>query len=81
MVPLLWTALAIGISFFIHWMMDSFSWYSVIISIICILILPGLAASAYWAFFSQQTLLGVGLLVAANIPLGLSFTLSALNAR
>jgi hypothetical protein len=78
-VPLLWTALAIGISFFIHWMMDSFRWYSIAASIIGILILPGLAASAYWALFSQQTLLGVGLLVATNIPLGLSFTIDVLR--
>jgi hypothetical protein len=62
-------------------MMNSYRWYSVVVSIICILVLPGLAATAYWAFFSQQTLLGVGLLLAANIPLGLSFVLDTIHAR
>jgi len=73
MVPLLWTALAAGISFFIHWMIKNFTWYSAVISILSILILPVAAAAAYWAFFSQQTILGFVLLVTVNIPLVLSF--------
>jgi hypothetical protein len=72
-VPLLWTALAVGIPFFINWTANSFRWYSVIISILCILLLPLTAASAYWAFFSQQTALGFLLLSVTHIPLVLSF--------
>jgi len=72
-VPLLWTALAVGIPFFINWTANNFRWYSVIISFICILLLPLTAASAYWAFFSQQIWLGFLLFFVTQIPLGLSF--------
>jgi hypothetical protein len=72
-VPLLWTALAVGIPFFINWTANNFRWYSVIISFICILLLPLTAASAYWAFFAQQTALGFLLLFVTHIPLILSF--------
>jgi hypothetical protein len=74
-IPLLWTALAAGISFFINWMMQSFRWYIAVASILCILILPFTAATSYWAFFSHQTLLGFGLLVVTNIPLVFSLLL------
>jgi len=72
-VPLLWTALAVGIPFFVNLMMGNFRWYTAVISILCIIILSVLASGAYWAFFSQQTLLGVLLLIASQIPLGISF--------
>ena len=79
MVPLLWTALAVGIPFFINRMANNFSWHTVIISILGILLLPVIASGAYWAFFSQQTLLGFALLFAANIPLGLSIAFDIIN--
>jgi len=79
-VPVLWTALAVGIPFFINWMISDFRWYSVIISLLCIVILPFAASASYWAFFSQQTLLGFLLLFASSIPLGLSITFDILNA-
>jgi hypothetical protein len=72
-VPLLWTALAVGVSFFINWMITKFKWYSALVSIPCILVLPVLAASAYWAFFSQQTLMGFAMLLIAYIPVIISF--------
>jgi len=72
-VPLLWTALAAGISFFINWMITSFKWYSALVSIPCILVLPPLAASAYWTFFSQQTMIGFILLFVIHIPVIISF--------
>jgi len=75
LVPLLWTALAAGIPFFVNWLMDNFSVLKVIISVVCVLILPFTAAAAYWAFFSQQTLLGYLLLAVTNIPLGFSIYL------
>jgi len=78
-VPLLWTSLAVGIPFFISWMTRKFRWYTVLISVICILLLPLIAASSYWAFFSQQTLLGFLLFFAANIPLALSLTFDILR--
>jgi len=71
-VPLLWTAIACGIGFFINWMAGGFRWWKAVVSFPCIILLPLIAAGSYWAFFSQQTLYGFLLLFAANIPLGLS---------
>lgn len=70
--PLLWTALAVGIPFFINWMLSNLRWYIITICVICILLLPAVAAAVYWAFFSQQRLLGFALLIVAQIPLGFS---------
>jgi len=78
-VPLLWTALAVGIPFFINWMINNFRWYSVIVSFICILALPLSASAAYWAFFSQQTELGFLLFFVTQIPFAFSMTLDILR--
>jgi len=80
MVPLVWTALAVGITFFINWMINRLRWYSIIVSIPCILVLPIIAAAAYWAFFSQQTSLGFLLLFIVHIPMILSLTLDIVRA-
>jgi hypothetical protein len=79
-VPLLWTALAVGIHFFVYWMLDASRWYITAVSVLCILLLPILAASCYWAFFSQQTALGFLFLFAVHIPLGFSLTFDILRA-
>jgi hypothetical protein len=71
-VPLLWTALATGIPFFINLIANNFRWYLIVVSILCMLALPAAAAFAYWAFFSQQTVLGFLLFFAAHIPFGFS---------
>jgi len=71
-VPLLWTALAIGISFFINLIINNFRWYIITMSIFFIITLPVAAAGTYWAFFSQKAIFGIGLLLLTNIPLGLS---------
>jgi len=73
MTPLLWTALAVGISFLINWMVNSYNPFFSIIAVLCMILLPITAAAAYWAFFSQYTLLGFILLAAAHVPFGLSF--------
>jgi len=72
MAPLLWTALAVGIPFFINLIRDNLRWYVIIASVIGILLLPVLACATYWAFFSQQELLGFALLIATHIPIVLS---------
>ena len=74
MSPLLWTALAVGISFFISRMASGplFAF----VGILCIIILPLSAAATYWAFFSQQTILGFLLLFITHIPFCLSFAIS-----
>ncbi|MDR2965147.1 MAG: hypothetical protein LBU88_05170 [Treponema sp.] len=74
-VPLLWTALAAGIAFLIHLMMESYSTIVKIGYFLCILLLPVFGALAYWAFFSQQALLGFLFFIITQIPLGLSFVL------
>jgi len=74
MVPLLWTALAVGISYFINLMANNPRWYLIILSVLCILILPVSAAFTYWAFFSQQTAMGFLLFFVTHIPFGLSLT-------
>jgi len=79
MVPLLWTAIACGIGFFINWMTGNFRWWKAVVSFPCIVLLPLIAAGSYWAFFSQQTLYGFLLLFAANIPLGISLTFDVLR--
>jgi len=71
-VPLLWTALAVGIPFFITLMMGNFRWGTAGIYILCIIVLSALAAGSYWAFFSQQTLLGYIFLFASHIPFFIS---------
>jgi hypothetical protein len=72
MAPLLWTALAVGIPFFINMMLNNFRWYVTAFSILCMILLPLLACLTYWAFFSQQTLLGFGILLVTHVPMGLS---------
>jgi hypothetical protein len=67
-VPVLWTALGTGIPFFIHLMMERPRWYIFIVSIPCIIVLPAIAALSYWALFSQEFLLGIGLCALINIP-------------
>jgi len=78
-VPLLWTAVAAGISFFINVMANDFRWWKAAFSFPCIVLVPVIAAGAYWAFFSQQTLYGFLLLFIANIPLVLSIFFDALR--
>ena len=73
MTPLLWTAIAVGISYLIIWMTNSYNPFISVIAILCMILLPVAASTAYWAFFSQQTLLGFLLLLAAHVPFGLSF--------
>jgi len=75
-VPLLWTALAAGIAFLIHLLMESYSTIVKIGYFLCILALPIFGALTYWAFFSQQTLLGFLFFAITHVPLGLSFVIS-----
>ena len=78
-VPLLWTAVAVGISFFVNLMANDFRWWKAVISLLCIFLIPVMAAGTYWAFFSQQTLYGFLLLLAVNAPLALSFLFEVLR--
>ncbi|MDR1250539.1 MAG: hypothetical protein LBK62_00065 [Treponema sp.] len=80
LAPLLWTALAVGIHFFISLIIRHSRWYVVVFSGICIVGLPAAAASSYWAFFSQQPVLGYSLFAVVFIPLVVSLTLDFFHA-
>jgi len=72
MTPLLWTALAAGLSFLINWLKNCGNVFLAILSVLCMIILPVSGAAAYWAFFSQYTLIGFGILLVTHIPFGIS---------
>jgi hypothetical protein len=76
LVPLLWTAIVIGIPFFAGLILNAPRWWIIIPSGLAALVLPFLAATVYWAFFSQRTLMGFLLFFAAIIPLGVSVVLA-----
>ena len=79
LAPLLWTALATGIPFFINCIMQNFRWYVLIPAAIGILALPLAAATSWWAFFSQRTGMAVLLLLASLIPMAISITLDCIR--
>ncbi|MDR2618124.1 MAG: hypothetical protein LBC62_04555 [Treponema sp.] len=81
LVPLLWTAVAVGVSFFINLFLEHFRWYVIIPSGLCILVLPFAAATSWWAFYSQQFLRGSLFLAAAALPLLISMILSWVKLR
>jgi hypothetical protein len=67
MVPLLWTAIACGIPLFINFIVGGGP-LVIVFSALGILALPVCAATAYWAFFSQQTVLGFAVFFAVLVP-------------
>jgi hypothetical protein len=80
LVPVLWTAIAVGIPFLLRVAQDGFG-YIVILPIIGIAALPFLAATSYWAFFSQKLFLGIGFLCITLIPMGFSVGISLFRNR
>jgi hypothetical protein len=75
LVPLLWTAIAVGIPFFINIIAHG-RLLVIIPAAFAILVIPVLAASSYWAFFSQKTVLGFGLFFITLIPAAFSIVFS-----
>jgi hypothetical protein len=80
LVPLLWTALAAGIPFFITLIIQCSRWYVAIASGLCIAALPVAAAAAYWAFFSQRPLIGSLLFSVVLVPMIISIVIDFINA-
>jgi hypothetical protein len=71
LAPLLWTAVAVGIPFFIRIIRNVYS-YKIIFALAGIAVLPFMAATTYWAFFSQKYLLGYLLFFITIAPMGIS---------
>ena len=76
LVPVLWTALAVGIHFFIKIIMVFHEWYKRIPAILAILLMPFLAATSWWAFYSQRFNHGAIFLAFAIVPMLISMIIS-----
>jgi len=68
LVPLLWTTQTLGVSFFIDCIIKYRRWYIIIPSIPAAAVLPLIASSVWWAFYSQQTKIACLFLFASIIP-------------
>jgi hypothetical protein len=79
MVPLLWTAIAVGIPFFVN-IAASGRLPVIVLAAFAILAIPLLAATAYWAFFSQQSALGFCLFFITLAPAVVSIVFSLIKA-
>jgi len=80
LVPVLWTAIAVGVSFFIN-IIQRGRIFVIIPAFLVILIIPFAAACSYWAFFAQKTYLGLLFLFATVAPMLVSVILSFIRAR
>ena len=80
LVPVLWTAIAVGIPFFIKIIMNG-RILAVIPSALGILAAPFAASCSYWAFFSQKSSLGFLFLFAAAAPMLASMILLFFKAQ
>jgi hypothetical protein len=76
LVPLLWTAIAVGISFFIGLFIRFLRWYVIIPCALGILTLPFAATASFWAFYSQFFSWGLLFLGVSAIPFLLSVIFS-----
>ena len=79
-VPILWTAIAVGVPFFIKLIQKGRN-SVIVLSSLGILVLPFAAASSYWALFSHKTYLGFSLFFAAAAPMLVYVTLCLLNPK
>jgi hypothetical protein len=79
LVPLLWSALTAGIFFFLTLLRNRKGMFPLLL--LSLLLLPGIAAASYWAFFSQKFYLGVLFLILSLIPMGIRISVSFLSNR
>ena len=75
LVPFLWTAIAVGVPFFVNIIMSGRPAF-IVLACHAILFVPFIAATSWWAFFSQQTILGFVFLFAASVPMLFTVVLS-----
>jgi hypothetical protein len=79
-VPVLWTAVAVGIGFFIRLIQNHGGWV-IFPAILGALALPLAAATSYWAFFAQRDFIGIALMVLSLAPMAVSLVLSFVENR
>jgi len=79
LVPVLWTAIAVGVPFFINIIRNG-RLLAVIPSFLAIIIIPLAASCSYWAFYAQRTYWGLLFLFAAIVPMLVSVILSFIRA-
>jgi hypothetical protein len=79
-VPLLWTAVVVGMGFFVQIVQNG--WGLIVLPAIAgAIAVPLLGATSYWAFFSQYTVAGVFLLIVTMIPAGISMGISFFESK
>jgi hypothetical protein len=79
LVPLLWTMLALGISFFARLVRESsFPW--IIPLLLVILLMPLIAAAVFWAFYGQMSMAGFILLAVLAVPFIVAFAAACFKA-
>jgi hypothetical protein len=79
-VPILWTAVIVGVGFFIRLVQNN--WGMVAIpAILGAIVLPLAAATTYWAFFAQREYLGIVLMVLSLAPMAVSLVFSFMGNR
>jgi hypothetical protein len=71
LVPILWTALGVGIPVFIGCAKRYPRWFVVIPAALGIAVLPFTAVTSWWAFYCQKTLIGYIFLAVTIIPVTL----------
>ena len=81
LVPILWTSIAVGLSFFIDLIRQHARLLVIIPASLAILIIPFAAACSYWAFFRQDLSMGYLSLGIAALPALLSVILSCIKAE
>ena len=79
LVPVLWTAIAVGIPFFIQIIMNS-RIIVIISAALGILVILLAAASSYWAFYSHNMMYGFIFLFVASAPMLVSMVMSFIQA-
>jgi hypothetical protein len=74
-VPVLWTAVIVGIGFFIRLIQSQGGWV-IVPAVLGALALPLAAATSYWALFAQNSFLGITLLIISLVPMVVSLVMS-----
>jgi hypothetical protein len=80
LVPVLWTAIAAGVSFFIN-IIQKGRPLVILSSALAIIIIPLAASCSYWAFYAQRNYLGLLFLFATLAPMLVSMILSFIKAE